>query len=314
MAGIRGQQATQSTRVGTTDNQSDNTPQLSASTIGAKGLDTLRQRVTALTQPMPGHETQLVDFESRSSLSPRAVKALVVVVVLVAAGALGLWFARGDGRVDSSDANPATVINPAGRMDSGATKPADNLAPQADENAPPTDGAAPPAEVTAAPADVVVSAQGRVTHPGLLRMSSETRVGEAVDRAGGAAPEANLMKLNLAEKVVDGMQIVVDRHGSHVVLPGAVAGPTGQSAEAAGGQPPGANPGVNGHAADGKVNINTADSTALETLDGVGPATATSILEWRESNGPFASIEQLMEVRGIGPGKFAAMKDKVTVS
>ena len=61
------------------------------------------------------------------------------------------------------------------------------------------------------------------------------------------------------------------------------------------------------------MNLNTADDTQLETISGIGPATAEAIIAWRDSNGPFTSVEQLMEVRGIGPAKFEAMRDAVTV-
>ncbi|OOD30227.1 ComEA family DNA-binding protein, partial [Corynebacterium jeikeium] len=82
---------------------------------------------------------------------------------------------------------------------------------------------------------------------------------------------------------------------------GAGAGGANQGGGAGGGSARGAD-GANG--ADAKVNLNTADATQLETISGIGPATAEAIIDWRESNGPFTSVEQLLDVRGIGPAKF----------
>jgi competence protein ComEA len=125
--------------------------------------------------------------------------------------------------------------------------------------------------------------------------------------------------VNLAEQVVDGMQIVVDAEGSQVVYAGqeaasppqGTAGGSGSEGSSGSGSS-GGNGGADG-AATGLINLNTADMTALTTLSGVGPATAEAIISWRETNGQFATVEQLMEVRGIGPAKFEAMRDSVTV-
>ncbi|MGJ4149212.1 helix-hairpin-helix domain-containing protein [Corynebacterium macclintockiae] len=170
--------------------------------------------------------------------------------------------------------------------------------------------------------ECVVSVQGMVRHPGLLRVQANTRVGEAIEAAGGTLPKAVVLGINLAEQVSDGMQIVVDDKGSSVVYAG--AGQTSAGGAAAPGDPnkaggnPGANSGANpgskaGASAEGKINLNTADSAQLETISGIGPATAEAIIAWRDSNGPFTSVEQLLEVRGIGPAKFESMRDAVTI-
>lgn len=120
--------------------------------------------------------------------------------------------------------------------------------------------------------------------------------------------------INLAERVVDGMQISVNDQGSAITYPAGVASsaPAGGSVSPAPGGGSASANGTSGSAQADVVNINTADATALQTLDGVGPATAEAIIAWREANGSFSSVEQLMEVRGIGPAKFEAMKDHVT--
>ncbi|MDK8791410.1 ComEA family DNA-binding protein [Corynebacterium sp. MSK039] len=291
----------------------------------------LQERIAALTQPMPGHETALVDFEKRSWLSAASAKVLVGIVaaVVIAVGGIGLLTRTGDEAED--------VINPAGRNvhsedaervlsaggdGAGGAAAKGGAAGGGDAGADATSqgsgsGAAAGDGKQDDDAAVVVSVQGKVRTPGLLEMTGKQRLGDAINHAGGALPGANLNNVNLAEKVSDGVQIVVDQHGSYVLRPGesGPAGAGGSSGGAAGGTPAGGSGGseARGGAAGGKVNINSADATQLETLDGVGPATAKAIVEWREANGPFRSVEQLMEVRGIGPGKLAAMKDGVSL-
>ena len=149
----------------------------------------------------------------------------------------------------------------------------------------------------------------------MLELTGKQRLGDAINMASGTLPGANLNNVNLAEKVSDGLQIVVDQHGSYTA-PGE-AGPAGAVARRAERRWHadwwGCGRCGRGGGAGGKININSADAAQLETLDGVGPATAKAIVEWREANGPFRSVEQLMEVRGIGPGKLAAMKDGVSL-
>ena len=108
-----------------------------------------------------------------------------------------------------------------------------------------------------------------------------------------AAPTAkgDLNAINLAAKVADGQQVVVPRRGAAGVAAG-------------GGAVPGA-------PASAPVNLNSATAEQLDTLDGVGPATATKILEWRQAHGGFRSVEDLAQVPGIGPKKLAALKPKV---
>ncbi|GAA4780995.1 hypothetical protein GCM10023200_12830 [Actinomycetospora chlora] len=148
---------------------------------------------------------------------------------------------------------------------------------------------------------IVVSVSGRVVRPGLVRLAPGSRVGDAVEAAGGAAPDADLTGLNLAARINDGEQVVVG-----VPTPAAApagAAPAGGSAGGGGGAPPGG----------GRVDLNTATLEQLDQLPGVGPVTAQRILEWRSQNGRFATVEQLQEVSGIGDARFATLRDLVTV-
>lgn len=144
---------------------------------------------------------------------------------------------------------------------------------------------------------VVVHVAGAVRRAGVYRMRAGARVNDALARAGGARPKADLDQVNLAAKVEDGRQILVPR----MAPKSAPAAPAAPGQAAAPGQP--AVP----------VNLNTATLEELDTLPGVGPATAQKILDYREEHGGFGSIEELGEVPGIGDVRLAALRDVVRV-
>ncbi len=142
------------------------------------------------------------------------------------------------------------------------------------------------------PAEVVVlHVHGAVGEPGIVELPLGSRVVDAIAAARGPTDDADLGAVNLARVVTDGEQLYVPRVGE-------VPPPT-----ATGSGPDGA----------GRVNINTADAAALETLAGVGPALAARIIAWREQNGPFRSVDELTAVSGIGPKTLDGMRDQVTV-
>ena len=120
--------------------------------------------------------------------------------------------------------------------------------------------------------------------------------------------------MNLAAPLVDGQQIVV---GAEALPAGTAEGGAdvsgGSGTDASGGSGAGAAGGADPGGSEGQININTATATQLEELPGIGPATATKIIDFREKNGPFASIDALEEVPGIGPAKVEALRDVATV-
>lgn len=130
---------------------------------------------------------------------------------------------------------------------------------------------------------VTVHVAGEVSAPGLVLVASGSRVADAVAAAGGLLPTADPLGLNLAAPVLDGQQVVVRAQGE-------------------------GNPAV---IEDGKVHLNSATATDLERIDGVGPVLAARIVEYREANGPFQAVEDLLDVAGIGEAKLAAMRDDV---
>ena len=150
-----------------------------------------------------------------------------------------------------------------------------------------------PAPTTTAAQPVVVHVAGAVAVPGVHRLPPGARVVDALDASGGLAPDADSSAINLAALLVDGSQVYVPRVGE---VPPPVPGAGGADA-----------------AAGGLVDLNAADVALLETLPGIGPATAAAIVDHRERHGPFASVEGLLEVRGIGEAKLAALRDLVRV-
>jgi competence protein ComEA len=137
----------------------------------------------------------------------------------------------------------------------------------------------------------LVHVAGAVHSPGVYRLREGERIKDAVRRAGGPRTGADLNAINLAAKVADGQQVVVPRRGAG----GAAAVGAGAPGDPA--QPP--------------VSLNTATAEQLDTLDGVGPATASKILDWRRQHGGFRSVDDLGEIPGIGPKRLAALRGKV---
>ncbi len=146
-------------------------------------------------------------------------------------------------------------------------------------------------------ATIYVHILGEVARPGLYQLGEGDRAVDAVAAAGGFTDRADPASVNLARFLTDGEQIIVPELGA---APAPAAG-DGGSGGAAGAQ------------VAGKVNLNTADSAALETLPRIGPAMAERILSWRDENGRFEAVEDLMSVSGIGEKTFEALRDLVTV-
>ena len=164
-----------------------------------------------------------------------------------------------------------------------------------------------------------------VARSGLVTLPPGSRVADALDRAGGVLDGGDRDGLNLARKVEDGEQILVGvapgpegpaGPRSAILGPGSDApNPTGGGAPSAAGAGGSTGSGASGGSGGepGLVNLNTADVAALDELPGVGPVTAGAILSWRTANGPFANVDQLAEVDGIGPATLAKLRPLVTV-
>ncbi|MDT0209150.1 ComEA family DNA-binding protein [Curtobacterium sp. BRD11] len=250
-----------------------------------------------MTASSPGGPGADGSWASRFALSPRAAVVLAAVVVglalvVVAIGTLGT---RPTAGVTVTSA-PSTAP---GRPDPGPSTDATGGAPGSGSRS----GSASAAAVT-------VYVLGAVVRAGVVEVPAGTRVDGALQRAGGATADADLARLNLARPVVDGERLYVPRVGETEVpealrpdAPGAGGGSAAVGGGAGGADDTGA----------AVVDLNTADQPTLETLPGIGPALAARILAWREEHGGFTSVDDLLEVSGIGDTRLAELRDRVRV-
>jgi len=149
-------------------------------------------------------------------------------------------------------------------------------------------------EATPTPRPLRVYISGAVQHPDVYTLPLDSIVKDALLAAGGPADDADLDRINLAAPLTDGEHVYVPHLGEES-LP--VELPADSASSASG----------------GALNINTADVAAFETLPGIGPGIAQRICDYRQANGPFARIEDIMNVSGIGPSTFAKIQDLITI-
>ncbi len=162
--------------------------------------------------------------------------------------------------------------------------------------------AAPPG---APAASWIVYVTGAVRNPGVYEVAPSSRIYVALKAAGGFTPDADQEMVNLAAPLQDGAHIIFPRKGG-TARPAPAAPPAAAQAPSSGAP-------ARRVPVSGRVNINTATLSELDSLKGIGPKTAEAIISYRESNGIFRRAEDLMEVKGIGPKKFDAIKDKITI-
>lgn len=153
------------------------------------------------------------------------------------------------------------------------------------------------------PQKIKVYITGQVKNPGVIEVEEGSRLADVVELAGGALENADLMRVNLALKVKDEGMYYIPEIGEEIQeqdMQGIYGGAGNESSGSYSG-------------ADQKVNINTADEAMLDTLPGIGPSKARRIIEYRNQNGPFQSIEEIKNVSGIGDKTFEQLKDLITV-
>jgi competence protein ComEA len=149
---------------------------------------------------------------------------------------------------------------------------------------------------TPTPSPIRVHVSGAVRQPAVHELPAGSIIRDAVNAAGGPAPDADLDHINLAMELRDQQQVYVPRQGETNPPPVVSGGESG-----------------GGGAAGALININTATAAELETLPRIGPVTAQRIVEYREANGPFETIEDIQNVPGIGPATYEGLKDMITV-
>ena len=150
---------------------------------------------------------------------------------------------------------------------------------------------------------VYVDISGEVKKPGVYEVSSDSRIFEVIEKAGGLTGKADTGAINQAELVKDGQKIVISRKGDNRNVSGSNMADTSSRSTGA----------SHNGTAQGKININSADVNELQKIHGVGPATAEKIIKFRSSNGNFRVIEDLKKVNGIGEKTFEKIKDYITV-
>lgn len=211
----------------------------------------------------------------------RQLVGLAVAAVLLVGAGVGLARLRG-----AAQPAPIEIMPPeATQASSPATAPMTETSP--------TDG----------PIHIYVS--GAVLRPAVYTLPPGSLLDDAVRAAGGFAAGADTAAVNLAQPAADGMQVHVPLLAEALPTPPPVSLPSGAEPTVASR--------MGGISISGLVNINTATQTDLEMLPGIGPGTAINIIAHREANGPFATIEAIMDVPGIGDGKFEAIRDLITV-
>lgn len=271
---------------------------------------------------LPGGQVEDEPGPRRWALRPGVAVVAAVAVLLVGGTTAALALGR-------EDVTPVTVVGDAGSgpPDGAAGDAAGDAAPATGgtDGTDGADGADAPGEgpdtgsgasggvagaVDGAPGGgplVVVHVVGQVASPGLVTLPEGARVADAVTAAGGATDGADLGAVNLARTVVDGEQLRVPAPGE-VVVPPATGGTPGGTTGGAAGTTGGA-----AGAPGGLVDLNTADAATLDTLPGIGPVLAERIVAWRDENGPFASVDELGDVSGIGPSVLGSLRDLVRV-
>ncbi|HEY5540193.1 MAG TPA: ComEA family DNA-binding protein [Coriobacteriia bacterium] len=244
-----------------------------------------------------GVESRLRALARRAGLAgapPDVVAAALVLAVLAMAIAAWRWWPG-----SSSTGSGLTAREGMAASAVGAPRSDGSAATRTASTPGQTSSAATYAGSSAA--TLCVDVVGAVRHPGLYVLVEGTRVGTAVEVAGGASADAATEAINLAAKLQDGEQVVVPtrKQVKSGTLPGAAGGTTGGGGGGAAGGP------------SAKVDLNTADATQLDTLPGVGPSTAAKIVADRQSNGPFKTVDDLGRVSGIGPKKLDQLRDLV---
>ena len=239
----------------------------------------------------------------RLAIAPRAAiiagSALLILALALALRAVLVSTSAGSHEAPAAAGASATMRPPpAGTAASPGMKPV---------TVPTTGPSAGPGGLSTTSGSVVVHVTGAVSRPGVVTLPPGSRVTDAIDAVGGASAEADTQQLNLARVLTDGEQIRVPRIGE--VLPEPAPQPGGDAASGAR-----TTPGKSGGGgASGTININTASASDLEKLPGIGPALAERIVEYRDSHGPFASVDALTDVPGIGKAKLEGLREQATV-
>lgn len=221
-----------------------------------------------------------------------------------------LWLYQAQSPVQSDESSSLPLLPPAyASEDDGISAASQPDAPDrsGEEPVPPASGSGKQAQQQAAPPALYVDVKGSVQQPGLYRLEAGMRVADAIAKAGGTKPDADLEQINLAAPLTDGTAIVIPGKGA----PQSTAAPNPPIGLSSAAYTVG---GSGSRSSDaGSVNINTASREQLMTLPGIGEARANAILQYREEKGGFRSLDELKEIQGIGEKMFERIKDRIQI-
>lgn len=198
-----------------------------------------------------------------------------LIIAVIIAFVAGYYFL--DERKSSSEINVAEIVPAEINEEEETVKPEQNQVKETES--------------------FIVDVKGQVKMPGVYSSSQEERVIDVVQRAGGLTENADESKVNFAEHIQDAMVIYIPAKGEEGSIPQGMT----------------SNPTDTGGNKQGKINLNKADENDLQNLPGIGPSKAAAIMEYRETNGPFKSVEDLKNISGIGDKTFDKLKDLITV-
>jgi len=243
-----------------------------------------RRHDRARREPVPFRSTVGLDavIERIREWRP-SIGAIVIAVAALVVGVV--WYQIGLGASDAGTRGASVSSGTVARTEPAATSPA------------PTQ-TSPPSSVARRSRGslIVVHVAGAVATPGVIELPAGSRVVDALEATGGALPDADIDRLNLAAKLVDGQRVLVVRKGDPPVAEDAL-GLTGGEATAP------AEP----------VNLNTASAAQFEALPGIGPVLAQAIVTERQHRGGFRSVNELRDVRGIGERRFKDLEHRVSI-
>lgn len=157
--------------------------------------------------------------------------------------------------------------------------------------------------------EILIHVSGCVKNNGIVKLKENSRINDAIEAAGGLTSDADLSNINLAYILEDGEKIYIPKKGEEIAEESYTSSVTSETSSIKSGS----SSSTTSSSKTSKININKATQTELETIPGIGPSTALKIINYREENGKFNSIEDIKNVSGIGDTKYEKMKDYITV-
>lgn len=227
----------------------------------------------------------------------KKIVIIIISVLIICVGIICVLYANGAGNSDDVVIESAGFDEAMGEVNSGAVAgkgDSANKVPNESENG-----------VDKEENMIYVHIIGEINNPGVLKLKEGHRIIDAINAAGGATENADLSRVNLAFVLSDGQKVNIPNVNNKDEDFEYVTFASGRNVIVDGGGT------LNSR--NGKVNINTASQTELETLNGIGPSLASKIISYREANGKFKKIEDLMNVSGIGENKFEGIRNEIIV-